>query len=230
MPSPAESIPVPVRQVTLEIPCAPPLADQIRRLRVEVGLPPDTLTAFPLGVTFSIPDEATWQFFSALLAKIPPLTLTLPHVEAQVEGQQTYRAGWQIDEDGQDQLRKLRAGLIAALKSAPVDLTPLGSLLLVADAVPVGAFPALIAAMQRDFEPITWSIQAVKMVTEPGSGSIPVSTPATSTAPAIPLPAPVPKPAPVVNRLPVTDDSDDEEDDPDELIYEPDPDAGDSSD
>ena len=163
---PAAIPPVGPRHVSLEIPYEPLLAERIRTLRTQVGLPGDAVSAYPLGVTFNIPDEATWQFFTAILSKIQPLTLSLKQVEAHVEGQQTYRSGWQIDENGQDQLRRLRTGLITSLKSAPVDLVPLGSLLLVAENVAAGAFPALVAAMQRDFEPITWSINTVRMVVE----------------------------------------------------------------
>ena len=153
-------------QVSLEIPYEPLLAERIRTLRTQVGLSENTVTAYPFGVKFNIPDEATWQFFTAILSKIQPLTLILKQVEAQVEGQQTYRSGWQIDNDGQDQLRRLRTGLISSLKSAAVELVPLGSLLLVADNIAAGAFPALVAAMQRDFEPVTWSINVIQMVVE----------------------------------------------------------------
>jgi hypothetical protein len=163
----ATTPPVGPRRASLEISYEPLLAEQIRALRTQVGLAGDAQASFPFGVTFSIPDDDTWQFFKAVLGKIQPLTLTLPRVEAQVEGRQTYRAGWRIDDDSQDQLRRMRAGLIASLKSAPVDLVPLGSLLLVADNVSAGAFPALIAAMQRDFEPITWAINTVRLVEEP---------------------------------------------------------------
>jgi len=159
--------PVGPRTASLEIPFEPLLIDRIRTLRTQVGLPNEALTAFPFGVTFNIPDDTTWQFFVAVLGKIQPMTLMLPRVEAQIEGHQTYRAGWQIDSNSQDQLRRMRAGLIASLKSAPADLVPLGSLLLVADNVPAGAFPALVAAMQHDFEPIPWLINTIRLAAEP---------------------------------------------------------------
>lgn len=160
-PEHAEEVPAP-RRVQLTLPFTPALAERIKALRAKAGLGGDSPRALPLTRFFTLPANSRLEdVIAAVSSTALPLTVTLTRVEAHVQDQQTYRAAWQID--SADQLGRIRAGLVGSLKTALSAEPPFEPLIVVGENVPAKAFPALIAAMQRDFEPLTWRIETISV-------------------------------------------------------------------
>ncbi len=93
-----------------------------------------------------------------------PLTVSLRRVHASVIGRDRYRAGWELD--AAEDLNMLSQALRQAL-DLPDD-NPLEPLILVEDGVAADQFLKLTAALQRDFKPVSFRIEAIRIEELPG--------------------------------------------------------------
>jgi hypothetical protein len=171
-PSPKTEPPSPHR-VRLVMPFSPGLLDRVKTLRTNAGVAGEPPNALILTEPIEITDEPALHALLAPDQRDLPLTVTLTRVEALVHDSQTYVAGWVIDDA--DKLNEIHADLIGALKAEDIIEdegafeTEFDPLVLVGESVPAKAFPALIAAMQRDFTPFTWRIESIIARPEPAA-------------------------------------------------------------
>lgn len=94
-----------------------------------------------------------------------PLHVTLAEVTAEVLGAQRYLAGWALTPAGrvaaaQQALKRALGDLIEPCADVPDAFEPR---IVVADRVPSGVFPHLVAEMQRAFEPQGWAIEEITL-------------------------------------------------------------------
>jgi len=159
-----EPVPRPIRLV---LPLSDALQTRIKAIRVSVGLSGESPRDVPLTGIFTPPDASKVQeTIAELTKKLLPLTVTLTRVQAAVRDQQTYSAAWEIDDA--ERLAQLHAELIAPFKDVlSKDNPPFVPSILIGDNVAARAFPALIAAMQRDFESLTWQIESISVIDSP---------------------------------------------------------------
>ncbi len=162
---PPEPLKAAPHRVRLVMPFSPGLLERIKSLRASAGVTGEQPRELVLTEVIEISDEPALHALLAPDQRDLPLTVTLTRVEALVRGPQTYLAGWVIDDA--DKLNEIHADLIGALKAEDIiedegafesEFDPL---VLAGESVPVKAFPALIAAMQRDFAPFTWRIESI---------------------------------------------------------------------
>ena len=149
----------------------PMLIDRLRALYDQAALsasPPPT--RWDLGVKLTVTDADVWDRVQAATAEslttLVPLTLRVIAVAPIVYDRQAYAVGWTIDPDSLDEVRRARASVIGSIQAIVPDLAlrPLDPAVAVADDVPALAFPTLIAAMQHDFAPFSWSIESITFV------------------------------------------------------------------
>jgi len=168
---PTEPRPFPP-EVTLYAAHPSVLIDRLRTVYAQSALSAPPPTRWNLGVTVTIPDADIWDQVQAATADslrdLLPLTIRVIAVAPTVRNRQDYAAGWTIEPNSLDDLRRVRASAIAAIQSIVPDLAPrpLDPALTVAESVPALAFPTLIATMQHDFAPFTWSIDVLAFMTE----------------------------------------------------------------
>ena len=140
--------------------------DRLRALYDQSALNASLPTRWNLGVTLTIADAEMWDRVQAAtvdsLHTLVPLTIRVNAVAPTVHDQQDYAVGWTVEPDSLDEIRRARASVVGSVQSIAADLAlrPLDSAIPVAESVPALAFPTLIAAMQRDFTPFTWSIES----------------------------------------------------------------------
>lgn len=95
-----------------------------------------------------------------------PLQIELVDIVAEVRKTQQYVAAWLLavtDElhEAQRDLQSLLASIITPPSAVPMAFT---NRLTIGSSVPPTHYPALIGAMQRDFEPLAWHVEAVALV------------------------------------------------------------------
>lgn len=140
------------------------LVQYINSVRAQAGMAAEAVTTLPLTAAFTASDEsALRESLAEFEQEYLPLSLTLKQVQAEVRDQQTYIAAWQVD--AEQALGKLRAALIDKMKPEPDAVLPFEPMIVVSNVVSAKQFPALIAAMQRDFQPLQWQIDAITVET-----------------------------------------------------------------